>query len=67
MMDLKSFCESLPKLELHAHLNGSLSPDTLKALCKLQNPNSEDAEEMNMSTDNLPSLGASKYLISRIP
>ena len=29
------FCQALPKVELHAHLNGSLSPATMKELMKL--------------------------------
>ncbi|XP_039745855.1 adenosine deaminase-like protein isoform X2 [Pararge aegeria] len=28
-MDLQTFCQELPKLELHAHLNGSLSRSTM--------------------------------------
>ena len=29
------FCRALPKVELHAHLNGSLSPATMKELMQL--------------------------------
>ncbi|XP_047117046.1 adenosine deaminase-like protein [Schistocerca piceifrons] len=36
-MDVATFCRELPKLELHAHLNGSLSSRTLNALRQLQN------------------------------
>lgn len=42
-MDSNNFCQRLPKVELHAHLNGSLSPNTLRTLYKMQNP-SEDSE-----------------------
>ncbi|KAF5270794.1 hypothetical protein FQR65_LT05413 [Abscondita terminalis] len=31
-MELMEFCQKLPKIEVHAHLNGSLSEDTLRAL-----------------------------------
>ncbi|KAK4884272.1 hypothetical protein RN001_000543 [Aquatica leii] len=31
-MELLEFCQKLPKIELHAHLNGSLSPETLTVL-----------------------------------
>ncbi|KZC04415.1 PREDICTED: adenosine deaminase-like protein [Dufourea novaeangliae] len=56
-MSIKNFCKSLPKVELHAHLNGSLSPDTLKKLYKMQNPTSEDCENIVMSTEKYSSLG----------
>ncbi|XP_017788379.1 PREDICTED: adenosine deaminase-like protein [Habropoda laboriosa] len=56
-MNLGGFCQSLPKVELHAHLNGSLSTDTLKKLYKLQNPNSEGCENIVMNVENLSSLG----------
>ena len=36
MNDLKEFCRILPKVELHAHLNGSLSNETLERLAKLK-------------------------------
>jgi adenosine deaminase len=29
---LKEYCIQLPKIELHAHLNGSLSPSTMREL-----------------------------------
>ncbi|XP_030752689.1 adenosine deaminase-like protein [Sitophilus oryzae] len=32
MLEMESFCEKLPKIELHAHLNGSLSRNTLRQL-----------------------------------
>ncbi|XP_063380426.1 adenosine deaminase-like protein [Cydia fagiglandana] len=34
-MDLKSFCRELPKIELHAHLGGSLSQSTMLQLKRL--------------------------------
>ncbi|XP_012251017.2 adenosine deaminase-like protein isoform X2 [Athalia rosae] len=43
-MDLTAFCQSLPKLELHAHLNGSLSPGTLLKLNALHNLNGNDGD-----------------------
>ncbi|TMS35659.1 hypothetical protein L596_003017 [Steinernema carpocapsae] len=33
---LRSFCKKLPKIELHAHLNGSISLKTIKELAKLK-------------------------------
>lgn len=33
---MEEFCKSLPKIELHAHLNGSLSTETLASLGTLQ-------------------------------
>ncbi|XP_011648396.1 adenosine deaminase-like protein [Pogonomyrmex barbatus] len=35
-MDMQKFCQQLPKVELHAHLNGSLSINTLQKLYKIQ-------------------------------
>ncbi|XP_011157608.2 adenosine deaminase-like protein [Solenopsis invicta] len=32
-MDMMEFCRKLPKVELHAHLNGSLSVNILRNLC----------------------------------
>lgn len=32
--DLKEFCRKLPKIELHAHLNGSISSTTMQKLLK---------------------------------
>lgn len=31
-LSLSQFCVQLPKVELHAHLNGSLSPATMREL-----------------------------------
>ncbi|XP_043279133.1 adenosine deaminase-like protein [Venturia canescens] len=36
-MDLQEFCRALPKIELHAHLNGSLSIETMKKLSQKKN------------------------------
>ena len=33
-VDFREFCHNLPKVELHAHLNGSLSNNTLKQLAE---------------------------------
>ncbi|EZA47964.1 hypothetical protein DMN91_011425 [Ooceraea biroi] len=35
-MDAQDFCRGLPKVELHAHLNGSLSMNTLQTLYGMQ-------------------------------
>ena len=32
--EISDFCQKLPKIELHAHLNGSLSNQTLKQLAE---------------------------------
>ncbi|XP_015109987.1 adenosine deaminase-like protein [Diachasma alloeum] len=49
-MDLRSFCEALPKIELHAHLNGSVSPQTLKKLQKLKGNDDESIPDIEMFT-----------------
>ncbi|KAI8989996.1 hypothetical protein BDB01DRAFT_717643 [Pilobolus umbonatus] len=36
MLNLDDFCVQLPKVELHAHLNGSLSVDTMRELVELK-------------------------------
>lgn len=43
---MESFCLRLPKVELHAHLNGSLSEDTLRVLC-MENPDLSSDEKIN--------------------
>lgn len=40
--DIETFCKKLPKIELHAHLNGSLSPDTLRKLHKMKLGSSDE-------------------------
>lgn len=32
LLALHEFCTALPKAELHAHVNGSISPDTMRVL-----------------------------------
>ena len=32
--EIRKYCHRLPKVELHAHLNGSLSNNTLKQLAE---------------------------------
>lgn len=32
MSSLSQFCVDLPKVELHAHINGSISPKTMRQL-----------------------------------
>lgn len=61
-MSLERFCQFLPKIELHAHLNGSLSPSTLKKLYKMQNPSAEDCDNVVMSAEKFSSLGVLKCL-----
>ncbi len=39
---LATFCKRLPKVELHAHLNGSLRSSTLKELAQAKNISSND-------------------------
>ncbi|KAF7379573.1 adenosine deaminase-like protein [Vespula maculifrons] len=36
-MDLRKFCRKLPKIELHAHLNGSLTLPTLEKIYRMTN------------------------------
>ncbi|XP_028525005.2 adenosine deaminase-like protein isoform X1 [Apis cerana] len=55
-MNLEKFCHYLPKLELHAHLNGSLSTDTLKQLYKMQNSELGNYEDVFMDTKDFSSL-----------
>ncbi|KAI8892587.1 adenosine deaminase-like protein [Globomyces pollinis-pini] len=47
MSDLREFCEKLPKVELHAHLNGSLSHAIILELIALKGDNAllEEYEE----------------------
>ncbi|KAJ8927654.1 hypothetical protein NQ314_019856 [Rhamnusium bicolor] len=47
-MTIEEFCKSLPKLELHAHLNGSLSEKTLKELGCLDESLSEFKKFLNI-------------------
>ncbi|KAJ8678735.1 hypothetical protein QAD02_014522 [Eretmocerus hayati] len=52
---LKSFCHKLPKTELHAHLNGSLSKETLIKLHKM-NYSTEAGKCENLNMENFESL-----------
>ena len=36
-MDIETFCKRLPKVELHAHLNGSIRESTLVELARERN------------------------------
>lgn len=54
---LKRYLFFCAQQELHAHLNGSLSVDTLKKLYKMQNPNSEDSDKIFTSIKDFSSLG----------
>ncbi|KYN13501.1 Adenosine deaminase-like protein [Trachymyrmex cornetzi] len=56
-MDISEFCRKLPKVELHAHLNGSLSVNTLQKLCKMQRSDTTcDETFMDLNTTNFSSL-----------
>ncbi|XP_018304077.1 adenosine deaminase-like protein [Mycetomoellerius zeteki] len=56
-MDIPEFCRKLPKVELHAHLNGSLSINTLQKLCKMQRSDTTCNETfMDLDTTNFSSL-----------
>lgn len=60
-MDLATFCRKLPKLELHAHLNGSLSNSTLHTLHQLQG-NSEAAGDAWKKCEVIISHGTKRSL-----
>ncbi|XP_070150403.1 N6-Methyl-AMP deaminase [Polyergus mexicanus] len=55
-MDMQDFCRRLPKMELHAHLNGSLSMNTLQKLYKMQDSNVALCDQAFMNTTNFSSL-----------
>ncbi|CEG83037.1 hypothetical protein RMATCC62417_17014 [Rhizopus microsporus] len=42
---LTDFCKQLPKVELHAHLNGSLSPATMKQLVEFKKDTNPELSE----------------------
>ncbi|XP_065071999.1 adenosine deaminase-like protein [Rhopilema esculentum] len=42
--DLAKFCEQLPKVELHAHLNGSISKETIKTLISMKKYHLDDQD-----------------------
>lgn len=47
---LREFCVRLPKVELHAHINGSISPKTMRELVdrkKTANPSLADFQIPN--------------------
>lgn len=48
----KEFVEMLPKIELHAHLNGSLSNSTLLRLYKLKNDKVEEYADFYKILEN---------------
>lgn len=54
-MNMKEFCQKLPKVELHAHLNGSLSVNTLQKLREMQCSNTA-CDQVLVDTTNFLSL-----------
>ncbi|XP_011696540.1 PREDICTED: adenosine deaminase-like protein [Wasmannia auropunctata] len=54
-MNMKEFCQKLPKVELHAHLNGSLSVNTLQKLREMQCSNTA-CDQVLVDTTNFSSL-----------
>ena len=59
----REFCGKLPKIELHAHLNGSLSPSTINQLYKLHKLNFPNEEIPNVSDIT---IGQAHDMFSRI-
>ena len=45
----REFCSKLPKIELHAHLNGSLSVSTINSLVQLHKLSFPNEEVPNVS------------------
>ena len=45
--DTKEFCGKIPKVELHAHINGSLSKDTMRKLIQMKIAKGGFEEEMS--------------------
>ncbi|KAI8359995.1 adenosine deaminase [Blakeslea trispora] len=50
LTDLDDFCKQLPKIELHAHLNGSLSPATMRELVELKKDQKPELAEFKIPT-----------------
>ena len=50
---LQKWCKSIPKVELHAHLNGSISDSTIKILLERV----KDTELKNKLTQQLEKCG----------
>lgn len=50
MSDISIFCKNLPKVELHAHLSGSVSSQTLQCLRKLQPDDTENNDPTQIPT-----------------
>ncbi|KAI8354551.1 hypothetical protein EDC96DRAFT_446928 [Choanephora cucurbitarum] len=48
--NLIDFCKELPKIELHAHLNGSLSPATMRELVELKKDQKPELAEFKIPT-----------------
>jgi adenosine deaminase len=52
---LSEFCIQLPKVELHAHLNGSLSPATMRELVSRKQATKPELAEFKIP-DSLDSI-----------
>ena len=59
----REFCRKLPKIELHAHLNGSLSVSTITKLHKLHKLSFPNEEVPNVSDIT---IGQAQDMFSRI-
>jgi adenosine deaminase len=54
-LSLTDFCTQLPKVELHAHLNGSLSPATMRELVSRKQATNPELVEFKIP-DSLDSI-----------
>lgn len=64
----KEFVQNLPKIELHAHLNGSLSNSTLLKLYKLKNDNVDKYSDFYkiLKNDKLTMQELVFYLLNKL-
>jgi adenosine deaminase len=54
-LTLEEFCHQLPKIELHAHINGSLSPSTMRQLVERKKDTKPELSEFAIP-DNLDNI-----------
>lgn len=70
---LTNFCVQLPKIELHAHLNGSLSPATMRELVERKKADKPELAEFQIpdSLENIDRYflnhGDYKFVLSYLP